>query len=73
MNYDINTSDGLKNAVAWTNNMLGQIKQGGIWFVPRAASSYIVDHENKTVTRKGMKSDKSITRVLTAAGWKVVE
>jgi hypothetical protein len=72
-NFDINTPQGMQNSVAWTNNMLRQIKSGGVWFVPRCASSYVVDHDKKTLTRKGMKPDKAINRVLAEAGWKVIE
>jgi len=71
--YDINNPTGMKNAVEWTNDMLSRIKQGGCWFVPRCASSYTIDHANKTATRHGMMPDSAITRVLTECGWKVID
>lgn len=73
MNFDISTPEGLRNAVAWQRAHLARITEGGVWYVPRVASSYRVSHANKTLTRSGMKSDPTINRVLREIGWRVIE
>ena len=74
MNFDLDTKDGMKNAVAWTDNMLDMIKDGGTWIVPRSGSMYKVDHKTKTVTAMSLLGppEDCIDRVLKAGGWKVV-
>jgi hypothetical protein len=73
MNWDIDTPQGMVLAMAWTHAHLERIRQGGIWFVPRVASTYCIDHANKTVTRTGLMPDPAITKVLRALGWTVIE
>lgn len=73
MNFDISTTEGMQNAVTWQRNLLSLIKEGGAWFVPRTCSTYIVSHENKTLTRRGMKSDPAINKVAARMGWTVIE
>jgi hypothetical protein len=70
---DIDTPEGMRAAVAWTRGLLNSIVEGGVWYVPRGASSYTVSHANKTLTRRGMKSDRAINRVVEAMGWRVIE
>ena len=73
MNWNLDTKGGMANAIAWTQQMLNMIKDGGVWAVPRAASTYKVNHKEKTLTRTGMKSDPAINRVLAEMGWTVKE
>lgn len=73
MNFDISTPEGLRNATEWQRAHLARIAEGGVWYVPRVASSYVVSHANKTLTRSGMTSDPTINRVMKAIGWRVVE
>jgi hypothetical protein len=70
---DINTKEGMQASIAWTQRCLSLLVEGGVWFVPRAASSYRVSHVNKTLTRTGMKPDSSINKVAAAMGWTVIE
>lgn len=73
MSFDISTNEGMLNSIAWTRNMLSQMADGGVWYVPRCASSYRVDKRNKTLTRSGMKPDTAINKVVAACGWTVIE
>ena len=73
MNYDLDTEEGMKNAVVWTQNLLSQIRDGGTWMVPRSGTVITVDHTKNRIFLTGLLPDPSITRVLVAAGYTVVE
>ena len=70
---NLNTPQGMEAAKQWQLSMLAKMRHGGTWYVPRACSTYTVDHANKTLTRSGLKSDPSINKVCEAIGWKVIE
>lgn len=74
MNFNIDTPEGMKNAIRWQLNLLSTITQGGRWVVPRSLTIFEVDHANKTVRKcaEAMRPEPIIVRVLKAAGWKVV-
>jgi hypothetical protein len=80
MNFNIDTPEGMKNAIEWQNNLLRTITQGGRWVVPRSLTIFEVDHANKTIRKcvggaplgSSRKGEPIIVRVLKAAGWKVV-
>lgn len=72
-NYDLDTPEGMANAVQWTLSHLNMIREGGVWMVPRSASWYTVSHKDRTLTRRGMKPDRAINRVAEAAGWRVID
>jgi hypothetical protein len=69
--YDLDTEEGMANAIAWTNRTLETIKDGGIWGVPRSGMLVrVVSHKDKKVrVIEGLMPDPSIPRVLKAAGW----
>jgi len=72
MNYDVDTSDGMKNAVRWTEGMIGQIKEGGFWLIPRSGTVVRVSHKSKTVSiMTGMYPEASLRRVIKAMGWTI--
>ncbi len=73
MNYDINTTQGMVQAIQWTKNLLATLNDGGVWIVPRSGTMVRVDKKTQTATLTGVLPDPSITRVLTAMGWKVVQ
>lgn len=73
MNYDLNTSEGMANAVTWINDTLGMLKDGGTWVVPRSLSVVtVLSHEPKVCKVLSMLPDPSISQVLQAAGWRIV-
>ena len=74
MNYDLDTEEGMANAVQWTREHFAKLKDGGMWAIPRSGTFAAVHHSAKTVTLlMGYKPDPSIARVIKAMGWTVVE
>lgn len=74
INFDLDTPEGMANAVEWQTRMVSVLKQGGRWIVPRSGSIYEIDHEGKRARRiTGFVPEPTITRVFEAMGWKVVE
>jgi hypothetical protein len=72
--YDLDTKDGMNNAVTWTRNMFETIKDGGAWMVPRSMTMVRVNHTDKVATIiVGLVPDPSLRRVIEAMGWTVVE
>jgi hypothetical protein len=72
---NIDTPEGLAQAVANQQALIDEISPGGRWFVPpRGESVYMLDQENKRAKRvHGLKPDPTSTRVFEAMGWTVVE
>lgn len=74
MNYDLDTKDGMANAVQWTTEHFAKLKDGGMWLVPRSGVMAQVRHTDKTATlHTGVMPDPSIRRVIKAMGWTVKE
>ena len=69
---NINTPQGLQDAVRWTENLFAQIKPGGTWMVPRSGTVLQIFHDAKLVhVTAGPVPDPSLTRVIEAMGWTV--
>lgn len=73
MNYDIDTDEGMANAVQWTTEHFARLKDGGVWMVPRSGTLVRVRHATKTATLHNTTPDPSIARVIKAMGWTVTE
>lgn len=72
--YDLDTKDGMNNAITWTRNLFDTIKDGGAWMVPRSMTMVRVNHTDKVATIiVGLVPDPSLRRVIEAMGWTVVE
>lgn len=71
MNYDINTPQGMNNAVRWSNALLNKMNDGGVWVIPRSGTVVTkVNGKAKTCHyQEGFASDLTIPKVLKAAGW----
>lgn len=70
--YDIDTIGGMNRAVEWTRAVFEQIKDGGVWIVPRSGTIVAVHHSRKSVSISSTTPDPSIERVIKAMGWKVL-
>ena len=69
---DINTSEGMKDAIAWMENMIRMVADGGLWAVPRSTTIIQIDKTNKNaVILRQRKPDTSIDAVFKAMGWEV--
>ena len=74
MNFNIDTEEGLANAVAWQERLVATITPGGRWYVPRSGTIYMLDHDGKQAKRvAGLCPEPLITRVFEAMGWKVID
>jgi len=74
MNYDLDTTQGMNNAIKWTQMMFDTLNDGGVWCVPRSGSIVRVNKKDKTATiTVGFAPDPSLKRVIKAMGWTVVE
>ena len=73
MNYNLDTQDGMANAIAWTKAMLAQLGDFGVWIVPRSGSLVHFDQTKKTAKVVSLLPDPSLARVLTAMGFTVTE
>jgi len=72
MNFNLNTPEGMANAITWTNKTMNMLKPGGTWVVPRSASLVtVVSHDPKECHILSPVGDPSIVEVLQAAGWSV--
>ena len=74
MNYDLDTKDGMDNAIAWTTQLFNNAKHGAKWFVPRSQMLVTIYPKYKAVEiYEGFMSDTdaSIERVIKAMGWNV--
>ena len=71
MNYNIDTEEGMMNAVRWMEQTLDTPSKTLIWRIPRAAATYIIDKSGRTFTRTGV--DEPTDRVLLHMGFTVKE
>lgn len=71
MNYDLDTEQGLANAITWTNNHMAQLKEGGSWLIPRSGAIVtVISHSPKTaILTEGWFPEYAVERVLKAGGW----
>ena len=70
---NIETKEGMAEAVAWQRQHLSLIKEGGVWIVPRSGATYTISHKAKmAVMTPGFAPEPDIKRVFNAMGWRVV-
>ena len=71
--YDLDTTEGMNNAVTWTRQLFSTVKDGGTWMVPRSMTMVRINHTDKVATLiVGFAPDPSLRRVIEAMGWTVV-
>lgn len=74
MNYDIDTDEGMKNSVAWTQRLFNTVNDGGTWMIPRSLTIVRIYKSKKEVhIGAGAVPDPSIAKVIKAMGWKVIK
>lgn len=67
---DIDTADGMAEAVKWQSQFLELMGDGGKWGVPRSESIYEV-HPTKKIAIRERNGEEEIDRVFKAMGWEV--
>lgn len=67
---DINTPEGMAEAVAWLKyHLLIRVAENGVWAIPRSRALYqVVSKDRKTYATYGPR-DAATDRVLAEAGW----
>lgn len=74
MNYDLDTKDGMNNAVRWTQQLFANLQDNASWGVPRSGTIVRINKKEKLATIVGgFLPDPSLKRVLEAMGWTVIE
>lgn len=73
MNYDLDTKEGMNNAKRWTESMIANIADGGLWLVPRSMSAVQINKTTKKADIVSFYPDPSLGRVLRAMGFTVTE
>ena len=74
MNYNIDTIEGMNNAVEWQAQMLSVLVDGGRWVVPRSGSIWEINRTTRTARLCAqILPDPLVVRVFKASGWKVVD
>lgn len=69
---NIDTKEGMKAAVEWTENHIAKIADGGAWVIPRSGTIVRVYHSARhAIITPGFIGDESIARVIEAMGWTV--
>jgi hypothetical protein len=70
---NIDTPEGMMQAVAQQQALIDQIIQGGRWVVPRSGSIYMLDQGGKRAMCVLGGRVPKVDRVFAAMGWTVVE
>jgi hypothetical protein len=71
---NINTKDGMAQAVAWQQKWVDGVKEGGVWVVPRSGNIIRISHRNRTATVvSSLVSEPDIRKVFEEMGWRYVD
>jgi hypothetical protein len=72
MKYDLDTEEGMRHCVQWTQGIVNLLKDGGTWAVPRSGTVIKISKATKTVTIVTQDvPDPSIERVFIKMGWSI--
>lgn len=69
-NYDMDTDEGMENAMRWMQQLVDTISDGGVWGVPRSNSIYKFDKKNHVASRL-FGGEPGIERVLQGIGYAI--
>jgi hypothetical protein len=68
--YDLDTPEGMKNSIEWTQKLFDCVSDGATWAVPRSGMIIKINKQAKeAVIIEGYLPDESIKRVLREMGW----
>ena len=71
---NLNTEEGMKEAIQWQRALIDSLVDGGTWVVPRSGTIITFNKQTRTATFT-LQGDPEpdIQRVLLRMGWDVVE
>jgi len=72
MNYDLDTKEGMANAIAWQTQLCKYLKEGGMWCVPRSNEIYFVHPKDKFVVAP-TGGEKAVNAVFREMGYEIKE
>lgn len=70
MNYDLDTKEGMENAVAWQTQLCSYLNEGAMWCVPRSNQIYFVHAKDKYVVCP-TGGEENVNRVFKEMGYDV--
>ena len=71
--YDLDTKEGMANAIKWTQQLFDVLNDKSTWGVPRSGTTVQIDKATKTATiTYNFTPDPSIAQVIEAMGWTVI-
>ena len=73
MTYDLDTPQGLANSIKWTERLISSLSAKAVWAIPRSGTTVAIDKTTKTATITSLVPDPSVSQVLRAMGWTVIE
>lgn len=71
MNLD--TEQGMQDAMEWTTNFISMINDGGVWAIPRSDALYQIHHKDKFVIRLTTNFDGPTERVFRKLGFDILQ
>ena len=72
MNFDLDTKEGMENAVQWQTQLCQWINEGGTWLVPRSDQVYLI-YKSEKLAVAPLGGEPAVNRVFEAMGWEVRE
>lgn len=73
MNFDLDTKQGMDNAVRWTEKLFDVMNDGATWAVPRSSTLVTINKDTKTATvTQGFAPEQGLLQVIRAMGWTVI-
>jgi hypothetical protein len=71
--YDLDTKEGMANAVTWTKSTMNCLKDGGTWILPRSLTIVTAYPSKQAVHIKdGVEPEECLRRVFRAMGWTIL-
>lgn len=68
---DLDTPEGLQEAIKWQTNFISILGEGGKWAVPRSNAIYTIYHSKKLALRET--PDEAVDYIFNKMGWTVQE
>ncbi len=72
MNFDLDTKQGMDNAVRWTEQLFDAMNNNASWGLPRSGTLVTINKDTKTATvTQGFAPEQGLLQVIRAMGWTV--
>lgn len=70
-NYDMNTDEGFKNAVLWTQRTVAMLNDEGVWHIPRSNAIIVFNKPKKEATYNtaALEKEEAVLTILHLLGY----